>query len=117
MDRWVLGFFIQSLQIKANLIGYLLHFCFIDTLVVFKNFRMALPKFALPVGCQRNCSRPACKLVVGQWKVFDNGVYFIRIFIQHLLEERLKPRTIRSLIIAKDGNGDRRIGRPLQRQT
>ena len=48
--------------------------------------------------------------------MFDNEVYLIRIFIQHLLEERLEPRTIRSLVITEDGNGDRRIGRPFQRQ-
>ena len=54
LDRRVLGIFIQSFHIKADLSGYFLHFGFIDTLVVFKNFRMALPKFALPVGCQRN---------------------------------------------------------------
>ena len=116
LDRRVLGICIQSLHIKADRFGYLLHFCFIDTLEVFKNFRMALPKFALPVGCQRNGRRPSRKLVVGQWKMFDNKVYFIRVFIQHLLEERLKPRTIRSLVITEDRNGDRRIRRPLQRQ-
>jgi hypothetical protein len=54
LDCRVLGICIQSLRIKANLLGYLLHFCFIDTLEVFKNFLMVLPKFALPVGCQRN---------------------------------------------------------------
>ena len=77
---------------------------------------MALPKFVLPVGRQRDRCRPAGKLVAIEWKVFDNKAYFIRVFIQHLLEERLKPRTIRSLVITKDRYGDRRIGRPLVRQ-
>jgi hypothetical protein len=54
--------------------------------------------------------------VAGQGKLFDNQVDLIRIFIQHLLEKRLKPRTIRSLVITEYGNSDRRIGRPLQRQ-
>ena len=77
---------------------------------------MALPEFALSVGRQRNGCRPAGKFVALERKMFDNDVYLTRIFIQHLLEERLKPRTIRSLVIAKDRNGHRRIGRPFQRQ-
>jgi len=50
---------------------------------------MALPKFVLPVGRQRDRCRPARKLVTIEWKVFDNKVYLIRIFIQHLPEKRL----------------------------
>jgi len=41
--------------------------------------------------------------------MFDHQFDVIRMFIQHLLEERLEPRTVRSLIVAENHDGDRSI--------
>ena len=116
LDRRIPRIFVQLYHIKTNLFADFLHFGFIDAAVVFKNFIMTLPKFALSVGRQCNGCRPSCKFVAAERKMFDNEIDFTRVFIQHLLEKRLKPRAVRSLIIAKNGNSDRCIGRPLQRQ-
>ncbi len=42
-------------------------------------------------------------------KVLFNQLDFLRIFLQHLLEERIEPRTEGSLIVAEDGDSDRCI--------
>ena len=43
----------------------------------------------------------------GKGEVFKDQLDLLGIFLQHLLEQRLKPRTIRSLIVAKDGDDNR----------
>ena len=42
----------------------------------------------------------------GKREVFKDEVDLFRIFVQHLLELRLEPRTVRSLIVTKDGYGN-----------
>jgi len=42
-------------------------------------------------------------------KILEDKFHFIFILIQHLLEERLKPRAVRSLVVAEDGDGNRGV--------
>lgn len=39
--------------------------------------------------------------------MFDHQFDVFRMFIQHLSDERIKPRTVRSLIVAENHDGDR----------
>jgi len=43
----------------------------------------------------------------GKGKVFKNYLNLVGMFLQHLLEQRLELRTVRSLIVAKDGDDNR----------
>ncbi len=46
--------------------------------------------------------------------MLENQFDFFGIFVQHLLEQRLEPRTVESLIVAEDGKSYWRILRPLK---
>ena len=48
--------------------------------------------------------------------LFDNKFGLFREFLQHLLEEGLKPRTVRSLVIIINGNSDGSVLGPLKRE-
>ena len=78
---------------------------------------VVIPEFILPVGCQ---SRPGCvrrELVIGEREILVNQLYVLRVFLQHLLECRLDPGTVRSLVIAENGHGHRSVFRPLERKS
>ncbi len=49
--------------------------------------------------------------------IFNNKFHIFRIFLQHLLEERLKLCAGGSLIVTKDGNGDGSVWGSLKRQS
>jgi hypothetical protein len=46
--------------------------------------------------------------------MLDHQLDVIRMFIQHLLDERLEPRTVRSLIVAENHDRDRSIRRAFE---
>lgn len=73
-----------------------------------------LPEFALFL-CRnsRGCCLP-CEFVAIEWKVFEDKFYVLGVFLQHLLEERLKPPTEWSLVITEDNNGNRGVLRTLK---
>jgi hypothetical protein len=48
--------------------------------------------------------------------VFNDQLYLFGVFLQHLLEYRLKPCTIGSLVVREDDKYHRGILRPLERQ-
>ncbi len=72
-----------------------------------------LPLFASSEGC-RGCLPSIA--VHGERILFDYQFNFFREFLQHLLKEGLKPRTVRSLVIIKNGNGDGSVLGPLRRE-
>lgn len=75
---------------------------------------MILPEFALPV-CRDDCgSSFSGKGMHFEREILEYELYILRIFLQHLLEERLKPRTVRSLIVAEDSDCYRRVFSPLE---
>jgi len=68
------------------------------------------------VGRQGGHGALAGEGMTGKGEVLDHVIDLVGELFQHLLDIALQTRTIRSLVITKYGNGDRRIGRPLQRQ-
>lgn len=73
---------------------------------------MELPEFALLVCRKGGGGSFFRKLVFGKWKVFVNELHILRVFVQHLLEQRLKPRAVRSLVVTENGEGNRGMFRP-----
>ena len=76
-------------------------------------------KFPEPVLFARrmggNCRRLG-KLVVSQREIFKNEFYVLGVFLEHLLEYRHQPGTVRSLEIVESGNHHRCISWTLKRR-
>ena len=69
---------------------------------------MELLEFTLGMRRQcRNSSLVSEGMYGGKGEVFKDQLDLLGIFLQHLLEQRLEPRTVRSLIIAKNGDDNR----------
>jgi hypothetical protein len=50
-------------------------------------------------------------------ELFHNKFHIVRVFLQHLPEEGLKPRAARSLIVTKDDYGDGGVRGAFKRQS
>jgi hypothetical protein len=86
-------------------------------LVIFKKLLVVIPEPSLPVGCQGRFGCVHRELVIAQGEIFVNQFYVLGVFLQHLLECRLEPDTIGSLVIPENGHGHRSIFRPLERKS
>jgi len=62
---------------------------------------MKLWKFPLPVRSHGSSSSLVCKGMHREREVLEHQLYIFLVFFQQLLEGRLKPRTVWSLIIAE----------------
>ena len=65
---------------------------------------MKLPEFSLTFGRQGRDSRLHGEFMISEGKVFKNHFDVFRIFLEHLLEYRHQPGTVRSLKIIENGN-------------
>lgn len=63
---------------------------------------MIRPEFPLEVSSQTCQGCGQSHLVIAQREVFEYNLDLIRIFLDQLVEERIDPRTVRSLEIAKN---------------
>ena len=86
-------------------------------LVIFEKVVVVIPKPSLPVGCQGRLCRVHRELVIAQGEILLNQFYVLGVFLQHLLECRLEPDTVRSLVIPENGHGHQRVFRPLERKS
>lgn len=107
----------KSCHIETQHVGDVLNLCMVQTVVVLKQLIVKLPEFSLPVRRKRSCRARSRKFVIGKRKILKNKLDFLGIFVQHLLEQRLEPRTVESLIVAEDGNGNRGFFTTLEGQS
>ena len=77
---------------------------------------MKFPEFSLFICSQGGNRSLFCKPMAGQRVVFNNELRLFWIFLQHLLEYRLKPGAIGSLVVREDNKGHGGIFRPPERQ-
>ena len=107
---------IKLFHIQAKLSGDPLYFGIVKFPLVGIQFFMHLPELPLSP-CSECCSgRFSCKSMHWEWEVFHNKFHIFRIFLQHLLEEGFKPRTVGSLIVSKNGNCNGGVSRSFKRQ-
>ncbi len=100
----ILLFLFIRFHIQADGPGNLLNFLIVELVVIFKQQIMKLPEFSLlPGGQSCNGGRPG-ELVTLEGKVFKYDFDGIRIFFEHLLEDRHQPGAIRSLEIIEYGD-------------
>lgn len=93
---------------------------FIDGLVVqpvvaFEKLIVKFPELPLFSGGNRRLGRFKSKTMVSQGKILENDFYLLGILLDHLIEDRNEPGTVRSLEIAEYGDRDRCVGRSLGR--
>ena len=106
----------KSLDVKMEFRCDVLNLVFVEVAVVFHELFMKLPEFSLLLGRKGCCCGLSGKSVASERKLFDHEFGFLGIFFQHLLDERIKPRAIGSLIITENHDRDRGIRRSLERQ-
>jgi hypothetical protein len=106
---WVLHLLVKTLHIKLELRGNLLNLGIVQCLVVLKQLVVKLPELSLRMGCQGRNGSLMSEWVDGRkGEILKDQLDFFGMLVQHLLEQRLEPRTVWSLIVAKHGNDNRR---------
>ena len=84
--------------------------------VIFEKLVVVIPEPSLPVGCQGRPGCAHCELMTAEREILVNQFYVLGVFLQHLLECRLEPGTVRSLVIAENCHNHRSVFRPLERK-
>jgi hypothetical protein len=113
--RRVLQVFVELFQVKLECSSNLLHLGIVQGSLVGEELLVKLLEFALGIGGQGSSRCPSGKFVAGKGKVLDHHFNVLRVFLQHLLEQRLEPLTVGSLIVIKHRHGHRGIGRTVHR--
>ncbi len=103
-DGGIIDVLVKLIHFQTEFLRNLYDFIFINLFVNFEKLIMKFPELALSLGSQRCDGRCGSKFVTAKRKVFKNNGYRIRVFFEHLLEQRRKPRTVGSLKIAEHGN-------------
>lgn len=117
LDRLAVHILTEFIDIKTQLFRKIHKTGVVQTRHILKYLIMVRPEFSLII-----CSKCCCCSRAGEFmhlkrKVFFNQLDFLRVFFQHLLEERINPRAEWSLVVAEDRDGDRRFFRAFKCQT
>jgi len=112
----VLEVLAKLFHVEPELLGDLLYLCVVESLLVCEELMVHFPELPLFVGGEGSHGCLPRVAVHGEGILLDHQFDFLREFLQHLLEEGLKPRTVGSLVIVKDGNGDGSVRGSLERQ-
>lgn len=108
-NGWVFEILAELLHVQTKFPGDYLHFGIAEILVVSEQFFMNLPE--LPLFPCRQGSDGCLPRISVHWKgkVFYDKFHIVRVFLQHLPEEGLKPHAVGSLIVIENDNGDRSV--------
>ncbi len=108
---------VEGIHIELEVPGDILYRFVVHAVSQFEQLVMKFQKFPLLICGEcggRGLSREGMH---GEREVLENELYVFRIFLQQLLEERLKPRAVWSLVVAEDHQGDFGLLRALVRQS
>jgi len=108
-NGWVFEILVELLHVQAKFPSDRLHFGIAEILLVSKQFFMDFPELPLFPCRQGGDGCLPCITVHLKGKVFHDKFHIVRVFLQHLPEEGLKPRAVGSLIVIEDDNGDRSV--------
>ncbi len=86
-------------------------------LVVLEQEIVKGPEFSHALGSDACDSGFHGQRVSSQGKILENNFYFVRVFLEQLLEQRCKPRAVRSLKIIKHGDDHGGVFVPLEWRT
>jgi hypothetical protein len=111
----VLQIAIELFHIQSQFPGDLLDLGITEVSLVGVQLGVELPKFPLFRGREGGDGGLVGEIVAWEGELLNHQPYFFWILLQHLLEERLKPRAVGSLIIREDNDDHRGILRPFKR--
>ena len=84
---------------------------------ILKKLGLVLPELTLPIRSKRSCSRLPSVFVVPERKMLKDEFHFVGVFLKHLLKQRQKPRTVRSLVVVENSDLHRCVNWPFKRRT
>jgi len=116
-DGLVFKVLLELLHVQTDFSGDRFHLGIVSSFLVGKQFSMDFPKLSLLPGCECGDGCLPGIIVTLKRKMLNHKFYFIRVFLQHLLECRLEPRTVGSLVVIENGDGDAGLLRTFIRQT
>jgi hypothetical protein len=106
---------IELFQIQSQFPSDILDLGITEVSLVGEQLGVELPKFPLFRGRESGDGGLAGEIVAREREVFHRQLHLFWIFLQHLLEERLKPRAVGSLIIREDNDDHGGILRSFER--
>ncbi len=115
-NRWVFEIPLELLHVQTEFPGDHLHFGIAQVLLIGEQLFMGFPELPLFSRGQGGDGRIPCICVHLKGKVFYDKLHIVRVFLQHLPEEGLKPRAVRSLVVIENDNGNRSVLGALKRQ-
>ena len=98
----ILTVFVELGFVQPHFLSDVKDFFAVKVPVVFKQFVMEFPEFALALRSKGCCRRLSGELVITQGKILENDLYRFRVLLEQLLKFRAQPGTIRSLEIAEN---------------
>jgi hypothetical protein len=110
----VIHIFFEFFHVQVQLTGHLQEFSIVQVLVVLEYQVVVLPEFSLPLGRRSRKGSLSRKCMVGQGVILEDQFHIFRVLLEQLLEERIDPRTGRSLKIAEHGDDHRCRRRALE---
>jgi hypothetical protein len=114
LESWISHVLVELLQIEPYFLGELLDLGIVQVVEVLEQGIVKLPELALGVRRQGGDGCLHGKFVAAKGEILEDELDLLRVFLQHLLEERIEPRTVRSLVVAEDGNGYRGVLRAFE---
>ena len=106
----VFSVLVELLHIQVELLCNLCDFLLVQAVVILEEQIMEFPEFTLSSRRNDCNSRLPGKFVGAQGEVFEDKFHTFGILLEHLLEYRHKPGTVRSLEVAEDSDHDWCIG-------
>ena len=94
--------FVELSFVQSHFLSEVKDFFVVKVPVVFKQFVMEFPEFALALRSKGCCRRLSGELVIAQGEILENNLYRFRVLLEQLLKFRDQPGTIRSLEIAEN---------------
>jgi len=112
----VIQVFFEFFHVEVQLAGHLPEFLIVQVLVVLEYQVVVLPEFSLPLGRRSRKGGLSRKCMVGQGVILEDQLHIFRVLLEQLLEERIDPRTGRSLKITEHGDHHRCRRRAFERR-
>lgn len=103
----VIQIFFEFFHVEVQLAAHLPEFLIVQVLVVLEYQVVVLPESSLPMGRRCRNGRLSRKRMVFQGVILEDQFHIFRVLLEQLLEERIDPRTGRSLKIAEHGDNHR----------
>jgi len=112
----VLTVFVELRLVQPHFLSDVSNFFVVKVSIVFKQFIMEFPEFALALCSKGSCRCFFCEFMIAQGEILENDLYRFRILLEQLLKFRVQPGAVRSLKIAENSHNHRCIPGAFERR-